>query len=149
MRPLVPTAVLLSAALLVGCQEPESGPVFSRAMPGDTVWLLLNHVKPDQRENFERFIEEILNPAIETMAQRDSFYLNLLSGKRALYPTEANEDGTYTYVYLVERYTSGDYGYRTLLSQVYTAEETESYLQIPADALDRPQEVYLVTQSQW
>jgi len=32
---------------------------YSRATEGNTVWVLLNHVKPDKCKQFEEFIHEI------------------------------------------------------------------------------------------
>ena len=152
-RPLHFLAFLALAPIALACQpqtEEPSGPeAIARAMPGDSVWMILNHVRPDQRENFERFVETILMPALEQVAPADPLYTNFKEQGRILYPTTANEDGTYTYVYLVERYTEGDYSYRSLLEQAYTAEQTEEYLQIPPEALDRPQEAYLTTQTRW
>ncbi len=130
-------------------EEPSGPEAIARAMPGDSVWMILNHVKPDQRDNFERFLERILMPALEQAAPENPLYMNLMDQGRILYPTEANEDGTYTYVYLFERYTAGDYSYRSLFEQVYTTEQTEEYLQIPPEALDRSQEAYMTTQTRW
>ena len=140
-----------SAVFLWSCQRPAPDAAVEealyRAAPGDTVWIILNHVKPDQRESFETFLEEVLRPALEQSAAQDSLYMNLLTRARRLYPTRQNQDSTYTYIYLVERYIPGDYSYRRLLSAVYTPEQTEEYLRIPGEALARPQESYFVVQS--
>ena len=146
-------AFLALAPVAFACQpqtEEPSGPeAIARAMPGDSVWMILNHVKPDQRDSFERFLETVLMPALEQGAPENPLYRNMMDHGRILYPTEANEDGTFTYVYLLERYTAGDYSYRSLLEQVYTTEQTEEYLQIPSEALDRSQEAYITTQTRW
>lgn len=142
---------LAAATLLVAsCQAPPADTVVEeapyRAETGDTVWILLNHVRSDQTENFERFIEEALRPALEQASAQDSLYANILSRGRMLYPVRQNSDSTYTYMYVMEHHIPGDYSYARLLRTVYTPEEADEYLSIPAEALARPQETYFVIQ---
>jgi hypothetical protein len=118
-----------------------------RAVQGDTMWVLLNDVKPDKREQFEHFVEQVLIPAVENLAATDEQQMTLLQQTRTLYPTEANEDGTYTYVWLMDPLVSGaDYSFQGLFSRVYTAEETAQYIAMFYDALERPQYGYVVVQ---
>ena len=35
------------------------------ASPGESMWVILNHVKADKRQQFEKFVYEILMPALE------------------------------------------------------------------------------------
>ena len=35
------------------------------ASSGDPMWVILNHVKADKRQQFEKFVYEILLPALE------------------------------------------------------------------------------------
>ena len=62
----------------------------TRAAKGDTVRVLLNHVKPDKVEDFERFMYEVLKPAIAKHKPE------WLTNVRFLHPAAQNEDSTYT-----------------------------------------------------
>ena len=143
-------SVIMSAmfiALIVGgCQQP-AGESLRRAGVGDTMWVILNHVKPDKIQQFERFVEEILNPAEEEVAKTDSIVMAAMNQERTLYPTGPNDDSTYTYVWLMDPLVSGaSYTFSGLFGQLYSEEETEEYIKIFTDALDRPQEAYVVIQ---
>lgn len=118
-----------------------------RASTGDTMWVLINHVKSDKREQFERFVNEILNPAVRKLALTDNQVMSQLTQTRTLYPTKPNEDGTYTYVWLMDPLVLGaDYSFQALFSRTYTEEETEQYIQMFNDALIHPQEMYVEIQ---
>ena len=41
------------------------------ASPGESMWVILNHVKADKRQQFEKFVYEILLPALEEGAKVD------------------------------------------------------------------------------
>ena len=51
-----------------------------RAVDGEKVWVILNHVKPDRREEFERFMHEIIRK-IATKSE-----LHVLNRTRILHP---------------------------------------------------------------
>jgi hypothetical protein len=56
--------------------------------------VLLNHVRADKWKQHERFVHDVLVPAMEEVepsARRHT---------RFLHPAEQNEDGTYTSVFL-------------------------------------------------
>ena len=67
-----------------------------RAANGEPMWIRLNYVKADKRELFEHFIHDILRPAVERVEP------DMARQVRFLHPTEPNEDGTYTYVFLMD-----------------------------------------------
>ncbi len=114
-----------------------------RAGPGQPVWVVLNHVKADQRANFERFVHEILNRMAETKAPDQARQL------RVLHPTTANDDGTYTYVFLMDPLVvGGDYSFDQL-TPFYGEEKASEYLHLWEDALARPQVGYEVVHSSW
>ena len=143
-----PTVFCAAAWILAAASAPvaaQEGP--TRAARGDTVWVILNHVKPDQRTNFERYVFEILFPAIDKLAADDSVKRQQYVQTRVLLPTRQNRDSTYTYVYLMDPLVQDvSYSYRNILSEVYTEDEVEQYLALVANALARPQESYLVVQ---
>jgi hypothetical protein len=115
-----------------------------RAAIGEKVWVLLNRVKADKRELHERFIHDILRP---TALQIDPATVRKV---RYLHPTEPNEDGTYTYIFLMDPVADGaDYNIENLLKQVHGEEKGLEYHQMWADSLAEEQTGYEVTQSPW
>lgn len=116
----------------------------SRATAGEKMWVLLNHVKADKRELHEKFVHEILRPAA---LQVDPAIVQKV---RFLHPTEPNEDGTYTYFFLMDPYIEGaDYRIESLLKQAYGEEKAQEYNQMWLDSLAEPQSGYEVTVSSW
>jgi hypothetical protein len=118
-----------------------------RATEGDTVWVLLNHVKPDKKAQFEEFIEQILIPAIEKLATTDSIQVKMNRQSRLLYPIKANEDGSYMYVFLLDPVVSkADYSFARIFNSLYTEKEADQFISMFEDALVVPQIGYGVIQ---
>jgi hypothetical protein len=116
----------------------------ARATTGERVWVTLNHVKADQRELHEQFVHDILRPAAE---QVDPTTVRKV---RFLHPTEQNEDGTYTYIFLMDPFVEGaDYSIDNLLNQVYGDAKGQEYFQMWLDSLAEEQHGYEVIQSPW
>jgi hypothetical protein len=115
-----------------------------RATSGERMWIRLNHVKADKRELFERFIHDILRPAVERVEPA------MFRQVRFLHPTEPNEDGTYTYVFLMDPVIEGaDYGIGNLLKRAYGDAQTEEHDRMWDEALASPQTGYELIQSAW
>jgi hypothetical protein len=115
-----------------------------RAVDGETVWVLLNHVKPDRRKEFERFMHEIIG---KIGAQSESHVLNRT---RILHPTEPNKDGSYTYIFLMDPVMpDGEYSFEKLLPLAYSPEEVKKLLPLFYDSLVSDQVGYVVTQTAW
>ena len=120
---------------------------YSRATEGNTVWVLLNHVKPDKRKQFEKFIHEIFWPEAEKLEPADQ---QVFGQTRVLHPVESNEDGTYTYVFLMDPLiTDADYSILNYLKKMYDEEKANEYYKMFTESLNRPQEGYKVIQSQY
>jgi hypothetical protein len=114
-----------------------------RAAQEQPVWVLLNHVKADHRTDFEHFVHDILKPMAQ---QRGPEQFRQF---RVLHPIRSNDDGTYTYVFLMDPLVvGGDYSFDGL-TDFYGAEKAQEYLQLWADALASPQVGYEVVQSSW
>jgi hypothetical protein len=119
----------------------------TKAAP-DTVWVLLNHVKADQRTAFETFAYEHLMPAVEKIASSDPVVRRVRSQTRMLVPKEPNADGTYTYIWLMDPVVpEADYSYRGILSKVYSKERTDAALALVDKAMTGPQVGYVLTPS--
>jgi hypothetical protein len=114
-----------------------------RAAPGQPMWVVLNHVKADKRASFEQFVHQILKPmAAQTAPEQFRQF-------RVLHPVSPNDDGTYTYVFLMDPLVvGGDYSFDGL-KHIYGEEQAQVYLQLWEEALASPQVGYEVVQSEW
>jgi hypothetical protein len=115
-----------------------------RAAVGERVWVLLNRVKADKRELHEKFVHDVLRPAALQVSP------TIMQKVRFLHPTEPNEDGTYTYIFLMDPVVDGaDYSIENLLKQVHGEEKGQEYNQMWLDSLTEEQTGYEVTESSW
>ena len=115
-----------------------------RAVDGEKMWVLLNHVKPDRRKEFERFMHEI----IKQIAVRSK--IHVLNRTRILHPTGPNQDGTYTYIFLMDPFVpDGEYENGKLLQLAYSPAEAEELLKLFTESLSSDQVLYEVTQTAW
>jgi len=141
------SAILVFSFLLVGwCAAPTwSAP--AKAEPG-TMWVILNHVKADRRANFEAFLYERLLPALQKASASDQTSAKLHKQTRVLVPKEANSDGTYTYIWVMDPVVPGaDYDYRAILERAYSKADTDGALALVDGAMASPQVVYVVASS--
>ena len=117
-----------------------------RAAKGDTVWVLLNHIKADQREQFEKFVHEILWPiALES----DPISQQVAHHTRVLHPVEMNKDSTYTYIFIMDPVIQGaNYQFSYYLKKKHDEEKTKEYLKMANECFASPQTGYTVVQSQ-
>lgn len=63
------------------------------ANEGDTVWVIVNHIKADKRQDFERFVHEIFWPMAKKLKAEDQ---RLFRQTRVLHPVAA-ENRNYFY----------------------------------------------------
>lgn len=142
-------ATTLAAATLAGCgggtktvpaaQAPTPAPTVVRAAVGDTVYVIEHVVRPDRREQFERFLTGSYWPAVRLVARTDSGAARVLRQTRVLYPARPNDDGTFTYVFLTDPVVRGEtYNILELLRRVYTPQETERRYRELTDSWARP-----------
>src|SRR5688500_559615 len=68
---------------------------YQPAKPGDSVWVIINHIKPDKRQQFEKFVHEVFWPMASKL--NDSVRLTFMQ-TRVLSPTAPEQDGTYSYI---------------------------------------------------
>ena len=108
------------------------------------MWVLLNHVKADKWEQHQRFVHDVLVPAMEEVEP------SAVRHTRFLHPAEQNEDGTYTSVFLMDPLVEGaDYDIMGLLTKAYGEEKAEEYVLFWGETLASPQVGYDLTQSPW
>lgn len=114
------------------------------AVEGEQVWVLLNHVKAERRKEFERFMHEIIAPIAERSEP------DVLKRTRILHPAGPNEDGTYTYIFLMDPVApEGEYDLGKLLALAYPPEQSEELGELFTGSLASPQVEYKMTQVTW
>ena len=116
-----------------------------RAAKGDTVWVLLNNIKPDKKQQFEKFMHETF---WQKSASLDTDDQQVFKHTRVLHPVEMNEDGTYTYIFLMDPViTNKSYNILYYLKKMYGEEEANKYYKMFEECYANPQTGYSVIQS--
>jgi hypothetical protein len=111
------------------------------------VWVILNHVRPQKRAQFERFLHEVFWPGGRRVGQTDSLVARAIAQTRILHPAGPNADGTYTYAFMMDpRVPGADYDILALLKRAYPAAEAERYVREMNDAIARPGTQHLFVQ---
>ena len=117
---------------------------------GDQMWVILNHVKADKRQQFEEFAYKVLLPALEENAISNLTTRKMIGQTRMLEPSRSNKDSSYTYIWLMDPLVKdASYSYPNILSQVYTPEEVKEYISMNDECLVGPQVSYRVKQGSW
>ena len=118
-------AWLVTLALAAACAPAPEGPAMptvhsavaaSRTVTGDTVAISIFRVKPEKREQYERFLHEVFWPMGRRLGETDPVMRRVFGQTRILHPAAPNEDGTCSYAFLFDPWeTGGEYGIETLL----------------------------------
>ena len=117
-----------------------------RAVEGDTLFLGFLNVKADSKEIFEQLSHEMLFDRISEADQQAEF---MASRGRLLHPTEANEDGTFTYLFMFDPMLSGNYNFSSskLFPLIHGEEKGKELHEQLANTLAGDQRSYLMVQS--
>ena len=138
--------VLLCLTALTFAQ-PGNTPQRKAAAEGDTIWVVVNHIKQDKRAQFEKFIYETFWPAsgkLTPNAQR------AFTHTRVLNPAGPEEDGTYTYIFLMDPVLEReDYGIESLLRKMYPRAQADAYYKMFLESLARDGTHYKMLQSKF
>lgn len=122
-------------------------PVRATAAKGDTVWVIVNPVKPDKRAQFERFLKEIFWPMGYKLKGKDG---QVFRQTRVLFPVKPEADGTWSYIFLMDPLVvGGEYDIATLLRKMYPANKAKEYAQMFGDSLQGEQLWYVTRQSEY
>ena len=114
------------------------------------MWVILNHVKADKRQQFEKFAYEVLLPALEENAKSNLTTRKMIGQTRMLEPRRANKDSSYTYIWLMDPLVKDAiYSYPGILKRVYSPEETKKYISMNNECLVSPQVAFPVKQGRW
>jgi hypothetical protein len=151
MRKILMATMLLGLALTVGANDlfaQGKGKALERtqAREGDEVWVIVNTIKADKREQFEKWVFEIFWPAGMkklTGVQRKAFQYT-----RVLAPTKANADGTWSYLYLMDPvFKDSNYDIEPLLEQLFGEAKAREDAQMVEETYAKPQFDYIQKQT--
>jgi uncharacterized protein (TIGR02246 family) len=117
----------------------------ARAFENDTVWVVWNNIKANKVSQFEDFNFNYLEPAAA------EYYPQMRNTVRTLKPVEPNNDGTYTYFYLMDPATSPEgYDMNLPLTAKYGKEKADEYLDMFTDCLKGGEQEWIITvQTRW
>ncbi len=139
-------AVVLLCATTTQAQKSKKG-LRPMANAGDTVWVFVNHVKADKKEQFEKFAYEIFWPMAKKLSAADQKVFNQT---RILSPTQQEADGTYSYLFIMDPVVSGgDYDISSLLKKMYGEEKAKEYDNMFVETLASGQTGYILVQSKY
>jgi hypothetical protein len=115
------------------------------AKEGDTVWVLINHVKGDKREQFERFVHEVF---WDGAAKLDPDEQRVFRQTRVLHPTRQENDGSYKYIFIMDPVLKGgNYDIGQLLEKIYGQQKAAEYSKLYDEAILGEQTSYAMVQS--
>ncbi|MCP4723966.1 MAG: hypothetical protein GY863_02960, partial [bacterium] len=91
---------VLSMILIINCApvEQQTAAITQsqiRAVKGDTVWVIINYVKADKQEDYERFHNDYFYPIIDEITDQDE--KKQIDCIRVLHPLALGSSGNYTY----------------------------------------------------
>ncbi len=128
---------------------PSAAVPAARAATGDTVWVLVNRIKADKREQFERFVEEFWASSLK-LGETDPTERRVFQHTRVLNPTRPNADGTYTYIFIMDPVIpGGNYDIESTLKRMYPADEAARRLKMFEETLAGEQSGWTVVQSRY
>ena len=149
-------ALFLAAASVnvAQAQTPSQGPTSQTATAarqmareGEKVWVIINHIKPDKREQFEKFIHETFWPMANKLSTEEQ---RLFRQTRVLHPTKAEADGTYSYIFLMDPLVEGaNYEIEAMLIKMYGEQQGKAHSRTLDETFARNPTDYLVTQSRY
>jgi hypothetical protein len=116
-----------------------------RAAQGDSVWIFVNHIKADKREQFEKFVHEIFWDSAGKLSAAEQ---QLFRKTRVLHPIRPEQDGTYSYVFIMDPVIpGGNYDIEKLTKQIYGEEKAREYLKMFDETNTKEQTGYFLVQS--
>lgn len=117
----------------------------SLAASGDTVWVIVNSVKPDKRAQYERFVNELFWPLAAKLSAADQRTFHQTRVMNAVRP---EADGTYAYLFIMDPVQRGhNYDILALLNKMYDKAKAADYYKLFTESLARPQQQYTAVQS--
>ena len=119
---------------------------YFRAVEGDTLFLAYLDVKGESKEEFEQLTHEMI---FDRISEADQQAKAISARVRLLHPTQANEDGSYSYLFIFDPVYTGTYAFTTtnLFAQIYGEERGKELDEQFVNTLSGDQKSYFMVQS--
>jgi hypothetical protein len=115
-----------------------------RAGEGEHVTVCIETIKADKKADFEHLLHDVLGPAGLEVNGR------VFESTRLLEPREANADGTWCYVSLLDPVVhDGDYKLKSTLERKYGPDKAQEYVDAYNECYAAPVLIYRSVQSTW
>ena len=125
----------------------QKAPSRALAATGDTVWVVVNPVKPEKRAQFERFVNEIFWPSAVKLSAADQ---RTFRQTRVLNAVRPEADGTYPYLFIMDPVQKGfAYDILALLTKAYGKEKAVDYYKLFTESLAGKQHGYVTVQTRF
>jgi hypothetical protein len=123
----------------------KSLPTRALAVAGDTVWVIVNHIKADKRAQFERFCTELFWPGAAKLSAAEQ---RVFRQTRVLNATRPDADGSYAYLFIMDPVLRGaSYDIPMYLNKMYGAEKAAAYDKLRQACLARRADQYRTVQT--
>lgn len=120
----------------------------NQAKVGEQVWLITVIVKNDQKSNFEKWISEVMYPALRN--SKDKMRQGQLKSTRWLTPAAQNADQTWTYAWIMDPLVVGsNYEIPPFLKQVYGEELGQKHWEAYLSYVAKEPEVIALIQTNY
>jgi hypothetical protein len=98
------------------------------AVENDTVWVIINHVRPGKREVFEKFFHEVFFDSASKLSPEEQY---VFRQTRILHPVTAEADGTFSYFFIMDpKSPESDYSIEDYLGRMYSKEDAAKYMEM-------------------
>jgi hypothetical protein len=115
-----------------------------RAVPGQPVWVCIDRIKPERRDEFRRFLFEVKLPAVRAVRPEAHASVRLLE------PATPNPDGTYAFIWLMDPAMPGeDYDTSAMFAAFYGPETAAEHMRRWEDFSVGEQQFYEMIQTDW
>lgn len=103
-----------------------------QAKPGETVLVAAHTVKADKCKQYEHFVHDIFWPGAKKLSAAGQ---QVFRQTRIMHPARANDDGTYTYLFIMDPYIVGeDYNIESLTKKMYGEKQGAEHYKLFEDA---------------
>ncbi|MDX1941309.1 MAG: hypothetical protein SFU99_12205 [Saprospiraceae bacterium] len=120
----------------------------NQAKEGEQVWIITVTVKNEHKSNFEKWISEVMYPALRN--SKDKMRQGQLKSTRWLTPAAQNADQTWTYAWIMDPVVTGaDYDIPNLLKQAYGEEMANKHWEAYLSYLTKEPEMIALIQTNY
>ena len=153
------TIIVVLVLIVVGCAQKEESinnmdvqnPILNKANLGDTTLIVLNHIKFDKKEEFNKILLEEVMPASydykDTIQEKNQLNKLAIESMRILNPLKMNDDSTWTFVFFADPYYEGAlYNIGPPLVQKYGEDSANAIFQRWSNCFAENQIVFFETQ---